>query len=194
MVLGLDGEDRDFYQRMLAFFERAKVTYTTPTYVTYVPGTRAYDQMRAAGRIITRDLRAYDGLHPIVVPDGMTLDELNEGLRWFIRRFFGLRSILRRLPDRWWADLPQLVTHLAVNLWFRSWYWMMVRRYGPDGRYMVDDQALFDRLTHHRYRRHWLWNVVRGLFTETSGVLTDRPVAEPQQGEPREVRPASTLA
>ena len=175
MVLGLDGEDKDFYKQMLAFLEETKITYVTPTYATYVPGTRAYDAMKSAGRIITDDLRAYDGLHPMVVPDGMTLDELNEGLRWFIRRFFGLRSIFKRRPERGWTRLPDVLTHLSVNLWFRSWYWMIVQRFGPRGRYAIDDQALFDRLTQQRYRRHWLWNAIRYLFRKTSGVEVERP-------------------
>ena len=174
MVLGLDGEDGDFYERMLEFLEAAKMTYVTPTYATYVPGTRAYEAMRDAGRIITDDLRCYDGLHPMVEPDGMTLEELNEGLRWFIRRFFGWRSIIKRLPDRWWAGPSDLIAHLSVNLWFRSWYRMMVRRYGPSARYAIDDQAVFDRLVFQRYRRHWSWNVIRYLFSKTSGVQTTR--------------------
>jgi radical SAM superfamily enzyme YgiQ (UPF0313 family) len=174
MVLGLDGEDEDFYERMLEFLEAAKMTYATPTYATYVPGTRAYAAMKDAGRIITDDLRCYDGLHPMVETDGMTLEELNEGLRWFIRRFFGWRSIIRRLPDRWWADRSGLIAHLSVNLWFRSWYRMMARRFGPSGRYAIDDQAVFDRLVLRRYRRHWAWNVIRYLFSKTSGVQTTR--------------------
>jgi hypothetical protein len=148
------------------------MTYVTPTYATYVPGTRAYEAMRDAGRIITDDLRCYDGLHPIVEPDGMALEELNEGLRWFIRRFFGWRSIVKRRPSRWWANHSDLIAHLSVNLWFRSWYWMMVRRYGPNARYAIDDQAVFDRLILQRYRRHWSWNVIRYLFSKTSGVQT----------------------
>lgn len=174
MVLGLDGEDRDFYRRWLDFLEASRMCYVTPTYATYVPGTRAYEAMKAAGRIITHDLRAYDGLHPIVVPDGMTLDELNEGLRWFIKRFFGARSIIRRAPRRWWADLPQFMAYLATNLWFRSWYGMMIRRYGPRGKYLVDDLELNDRMTQKPYRRSWLWKVFRRLFTRTSGVQTER--------------------
>ncbi len=179
MVLGLDGEGKDFYKRMLAFLEEARITYVTPTYATYVPGTRAYDAMQAAGRILTDDLRAYDGLHPMVEPDGMTVEELDEGLRWFIRRIFGARSILKRLPQRWWRDPDQVVSHLAINLWFRSWYWMLVRRYGPRGRYLIEDQASFDRAIGRRYRRHWLWNVTRYLFTKSSGVRTDVSVDVP---------------
>ena len=175
MVLGLDGEDKDFYKRMLAFLEEAKVTFATPTYVTYVPGTRAYETMRAAGRIITDDLRAYDSVHPTVEPDGMTLDELNRGLRWFIRRFFGLRSIWRRAPRRWWRAPSQLLAHLFMNLWFRSWYGMLTRRYGPKARYLIDDQELFDRVCYRRYRRHWLLNVARYLFGRSEGDRTAPP-------------------
>ncbi|MBN1347144.1 MAG: B12-binding domain-containing radical SAM protein [Phycisphaerae bacterium] len=175
MVLGLDGEDKDFYKQMLAFLEESKMTYVTPTYLTYVPGTRPYDAALAAGRILTHDLRAYDGLHPVVQPDGMTVEELNEGLRWFIRRFFGLRSVLKRLPDHWWRNLPQTITHLATNLWFRSWYWMLVRQYGPNRRYLIEDQDLFDRAVRQPYRRHWLWNVTRQAYRQTSGIETERP-------------------
>jgi radical SAM superfamily enzyme YgiQ (UPF0313 family) len=177
MVLGLDGEDKDFYRRWLDFLETSRMCYTTPTYATYVPGTRAYESFKAAGRIITDDLRAYDGLHPMVVPDGMSLDELNEGLRWFLKRFFSLRSIVRRAPRRWWSNIPQALTHVATNLWFKDWYTMLSRRYGVQGRYLVDDIDLSDRLTHRPYCRSWLWKAFRRLFTRTSGIQTDRPVA-----------------
>ena len=197
MVLGLDGEDKDFYKRMLGFFEEAKITFTTPTYVTYVPGTRAYEQMRAAGRIMTDDLRAYDGVHPTVVPDSMTVAELNEGLRWFIRRFFSLRSILKRAPVRWWKNWPQFIAHTSINLWFRSWYRMMIRRYGPRSQYLIEDQELFDRIGYRRYRRHWLWDVSRYLFKRSSRAHTRDEQAEPaadyrRPGEVAEVQAVST--
>jgi radical SAM superfamily enzyme YgiQ (UPF0313 family) len=180
MVLGLDGEDRDYYKRWLAFLEDAGMCFVTPTYATYVPGTRAYQEIKSAGRLITDDLRAYDGLHPIFEPDGMSLEELNSGLRWFTRRFFSLRSILRRAPRPWWKDLPQLMAHIATNLWFRSWYGMLTRRYGPKGRYLVDDQDLFDRAVQHPHGRSWAWRLFRRLFTTASGVPTDRPVVADQ--------------
>jgi len=192
-VLGLDGEDRDFYKRMLAFLEATKITYVTPTYATYVPGTRAYQMMQEAGRILTDDLRLYDGLHPMVEPDGMTLDELNEGLRWFIKRFFGMGSILKRLPDRWWRRPDDLLTHLAVNLWFRSWYWMLVQRHGPRGVYLIDHPEMFERAICMRYRRHWLWDATRSLFTRTSGVQTER-AADPAHAEAAPDGPPVTTA
>jgi len=194
MVLGLDGEDKDFYKRWLGFLEESGMCYATPTYATYVPGTRAYQIMKDAGRIVTDDLRAYDGLHPVVVPDRMTLEELNEGFRWFIKRFFSVRSILKRAPRKPWRNLPQFMAHVAINVWFRSWYRMMTRRYGPHGRYLTDDLELCDRVTHRRYRRSGAWKVFRRLFTRTSGIETERAVVTPETQTPGEAQRAPSLA
>jgi len=175
--------------------EEAKVTFATPTYVTYVPGTRVYETMRKAGRILTDDLRAYDSVHPTVKPNGMTLDELNRGLRWFLRRFFGLRSIWQRAPRRWWQNPSQLLAHLFMNLWFRSWYGMLTRRYGPRARYLIDDQELFDRVCYRRYRRHWLLNVARYLFGRSDGEAADRPAGDrrPTARAPSETDAAASV-
>ena len=54
-----------------------------------------------------------------------------------------------------------------------------------DGQVLVthDLLGMFDRFTHRRYRRHWLWDVTRSVFSRTSGVQTGRPDQGPSDGE-----------
>ena len=145
-VVGLDGEDKSIFERSLEFFNEVRLDFTTPTFVTYLPGTPAHTRLKKEGRIITDDLADYDGVHPVVKPDMMTVDELLEGVEWFINNFFGARSIALRALQKPNLKPSNLVAYLAVNHLFANMYKSL---YTPheDGRIPIRDRELFDELS-----------------------------------------------
>lgn len=145
-IVGLDGEDKSIFEKSLEFFNETKVEYTTPLYVTYLPGTPMYNKLKREGRILTENLADYDGLHPIVKPDKMTVEELEEGMEWFIKEFFGLKSVAVRALQKPNLNPKDLLGYVFFNRWFAGMYRGL---YKPDreGRHAMNERELFDRIT-----------------------------------------------
>jgi radical SAM superfamily enzyme YgiQ (UPF0313 family) len=148
LVIGLDGEDKSIFERTLEFMERNRIGMTTPTFVTYLPGTKAYERYKAEGRIFTEDWFDYSGVTPIMAPDQMTMDELMDGYEWFVKKFFGLRSILKRsrqpaLSLRFGrqAFSRQFTNYLMYNYVYRYWFGWYIGR-DRSGRSMFRDKDL----------------------------------------------------
>jgi len=146
-VVGLDGEDKSIFEKSLEFFNDVRIDFTTPTFVTYLPGPPAHAKMKKEGRIITDDLADYDGVHPVVEPDMMTVDELLEGVEWFIDNFFSMKSIALRALQKPNLKPANLVAYLGINHLFSNMYKAL---YTPDenGRVPIRDRELFDSLSH----------------------------------------------
>ena len=146
-VVGLDGEDKSVFEQSLEFFNEVKVEYTTPMYVTYLPGTPMHTKLLDEGRILTSKLEDYDGTHPIVRPDKMSVDELCEGVEWFIKEFYGLSSIATRAFQKPNHRPMDLLGYYAFNRWFARMYKDL---YCPDasGLRPAYDRASHDALTH----------------------------------------------
>jgi radical SAM superfamily enzyme YgiQ (UPF0313 family) len=145
-IVGLDGEDKSIFERSLEFFEKVRVEYTTPLYVTYLPGTPMHRRLTRQGRILTQNLADYDGLHPIVRPDRMTVEELEEGVQWFIQEFFGARSVAVRAMQAANVNPLDMLGYLFFNRWFSGMYRGLYQT-GPDGRNAMSDRVLFDHMT-----------------------------------------------
>ena len=145
-IVGLDGEDKSIFEKSLEFFTKVRVEYTTPLYVTYLPGTPMHEKLTREGRILTQNLADYDGLHPIVRPDSMTVDELQEGVEGFIKEFFGWKSIMKRSRQKGNRNPSDLLGYVFFNRWFAGMYRGL---YDTDdqGRHAMNSRDLFDRIT-----------------------------------------------
>lgn len=146
-IVGLDGEDKSVFEQSLEFFDQVKIEYTTPMYVTYLPGTPLHTKYLNEGRILTHNLADYDGTHPIVRPDKMSVDELLEGVAWFIKEFYGLRSIAKRAFQKPNLRPMDLLGYYAFNTWFARMYKDLYRP-GENGLCPAYDRASHDALTH----------------------------------------------
>ena len=147
-VVGLDGEDQSIFRRSLEFFERERIGMVSPTFVTYLPGTPAYDRYQKEGRILTQDWSDYSGVTPIMVPDQMSMEELRMGFEWFVNRFFSLRSMIRRsfqpalsLRFGWKSFRRQCHAYWMNQYLNRYWYLWYVRK-DRSGRSLFRDKTL----------------------------------------------------
>ncbi len=145
-LVGLDGEDVSVFERTLEFFNDVKVEYTTPMYVTYLPGTPMWDKLNQEGRILSYDLADYDGTHPVVRPDSMSIEQLQEGVAWFIEQFYGLRSIFARGLQKPNRRLTDLLGYYAMNRWFARMY-RDVFTPNEQGCRPVENRVAYDNIT-----------------------------------------------
>jgi radical SAM superfamily enzyme YgiQ (UPF0313 family) len=96
-VLGLDGDDASSFERTVEFVNKAAIDLPRFSVATPFPGTPLFRQLEAEGRLLSRDWRFYGGQNVVYRPRNMSVDTLQEGLRWTWRQAYGASSIVRRI-------------------------------------------------------------------------------------------------
>lgn len=96
-VLGLDNHTPDIFARVKEFVERSQLLEVQLTVMTPFPGTPLYDRLAREGRLLRP--RYWDRCTLFDVnyrPRGMTVEQLEEGLRWLFREVYNEREYTRR--------------------------------------------------------------------------------------------------
>lgn len=96
-IVGLDGHTPDIFPRLKDFIDRSGLLEVQVTVMTPFPGTPLYARLRAEGRLL-RD-RYWDRCTLFDVnyrPRGMSVEELEQGLRWLFGELYNEREYLRR--------------------------------------------------------------------------------------------------
>src|SRR5262249_9591953 len=94
-VFGLDGDDRDVFQRTVDWAIQSGITTATFHILTPYPGTALFVEMAARNRIQTRNWDLYDTRHVVYRPSLLTPDELKRGYDWAYQSFYSWGSILK---------------------------------------------------------------------------------------------------
>ena len=98
IVFGFDHDTPAVFEETLDFLEAVGVQNATFNVLTPYPGTPLFTRLDSEGRILTRDWSQYNGRVNVVYrPRHMSPEDLLAGFRYANRRFYSLRSILRRL-------------------------------------------------------------------------------------------------
>jgi radical SAM superfamily enzyme YgiQ (UPF0313 family) len=96
-MVGLDGDDTTSFQRTLDFLVDNKLSFLKLFTPCPYPGTKYYDDMAKAGRIMTREWNRYDYGSPLIRPTHMTPEQMMEGFNRVYNRFYSLPAIVRRM-------------------------------------------------------------------------------------------------
>ena len=124
LMVGLDGDTLDTFGRSLEFLIRNKITFLKLFTPCPYPGTKYYDDMAAAGRILVQDWGRYDYGSPLVQPAQMSPEQMMDGFKYVYEGFYSVGAIAKRLfpPPRgsYLETLAFLVANLKVNRYLRS--------------------------------------------------------------------------
>ncbi|HTO57698.1 MAG TPA: radical SAM protein [Pseudomonadales bacterium] len=124
LMVGLDGDTIDTFQRSLEFLVDNKISFLKLFTPCPYPGTKYYDDMAAAGRIVVQDWGRYDYGSPLIKPAQMTCDQMMDGFKYVYEGFYSTRAITKRLfppPSGSYVEtLAYLVANLKVNRYLRS--------------------------------------------------------------------------
>lgn len=96
-VLGLDNHRTDIFPAIREFVEESGLAEVQCTVLTPFPGTELYDRLKREGRLLQEG--AWDRCTLFDVnyqPVGMTVDELEDGLRWLIKELYCGEAYSRR--------------------------------------------------------------------------------------------------
>ncbi|HUI27850.1 MAG TPA: radical SAM protein [Candidatus Kryptonia bacterium] len=124
LMVGLDGDTVDTFQRSLQFLIDNKISFLKLFTPCPYPGTKYYDDMAAAGRIVVQDWGRYDYGSPLIQPATMTADQMMDGFKYVYEGFYTTRAIAKRLfpppAGSYFETLAYLVANLKVNRYLRS--------------------------------------------------------------------------
>jgi len=124
LMVGLDGDTLDTFPRSLQFLLDNKVSFLKLFTPCPYPGTKYYDDMAKAGRIVVQDWGRYDYGSPLIKPAQMTAEQMMDGFKYVYEGFYSTRAIAKRLfpppSGNYLETLAYLVANLKVNRYLRS--------------------------------------------------------------------------
>lgn len=124
LMVGLDGDTVDTFRRSLDFLLENKVTFLKLFTPCPYPGTKFFDDMTAAGRILESNWGRYDYGSTLIQPKNMSADDMLAGFKYVYEGFYSTRAIAKRLfpPPRgsYFETLAYLVANMKVNRYLRS--------------------------------------------------------------------------
>ncbi len=132
IMWGLDGQTEGTFDAMAEFCDETGLFLVSSNITTYFPGTPEHSKLREEGRLLTEEPRKFDGTHVVVEPDALSVEQVYDGARRFLARFYGLRSMLKRSIQTPNYDLFQLLAFWNLNLAYRDYYRMWGRRLGGE--------------------------------------------------------------
>ncbi len=101
-IVGLDDDDPGVFQRIIDFSVDSKLDWALTFIMAPYPGTESYLRLEEEGRILSRDWEKYDSLHVVYQPLGMSVEELEKGMRRAWKDVFSTSSIYKRILKRPW--------------------------------------------------------------------------------------------
>ena len=116
IVFGFDSDTNTVFGHTLTACERLGIDGATVSILTPLPKTPVYEQFKAEGRLLHEDWHCYNGKTAIpFAPKNMSIEELWDGYMKFRRRFYALRSFIRRMR----VSKTNITFNFIINLGYR---------------------------------------------------------------------------
>jgi len=96
-IFGLDEDDESVFEDTVNFAIDAKLDAANFYILTPLPGTKLFQEMKDAGRLVHTEWDKYDANHVVFKPAKLTQEQLLEGLISAYRHFYSPSSIARRI-------------------------------------------------------------------------------------------------
>lgn len=123
MMVGFDGDTSASFAPTLKFLVDNRATFLKLFTPCPYPGTKYYEEMDRAGRILTKDWNSYDYGSPLVRPTNMTPEEMMEGFNAVYRGFYSIPNIVRRMipppKGNYLESLFYFIANLKINHYFK---------------------------------------------------------------------------
>lgn len=97
-VFGADDDTVETIEDTLAFARRNRIDTVQFMILTPLPGTRTFNELSEAGRLLSRDWNLYDAHHTVFQPAQMSPYELQTATLSAFQRFYTFRSIFQNIP------------------------------------------------------------------------------------------------
>ena len=123
MIVGTDFDTEQSIRDTYDFIYRNRVPIPRFYILTPIPGTGLYKELKSQGRILTDDLRLFDGTRCVHIPKKSDPDKLTEMYWWLNNKVFSLKSIFHRVifNTHLWKNPEMWFFSLGVNFHYRSY-------------------------------------------------------------------------
>lgn len=123
-LMGSDQDRVEDFKDTLDFLHASRIDVLQMTKPTPLPGTRFFDELDSAGRIINnnypRDWKDYRFTRMVFKPENMTIQEVYHGFHWLKKEFYRLPVKIRR-HLRTLIDTKSISTTLLSYIMNRSY-------------------------------------------------------------------------
>lgn len=123
MMLGTDSDTEESIRATYNFIRQTKISIPRFYILTPTPGSALYNLLKSEDRLLTEDLKEYDGSHCVHKPANISPQKLNELYWWLNRKVFSWKNIIKRTifhPAALRSPFLYLFA-LAVNLHYRRY-------------------------------------------------------------------------
>lgn len=103
-AFGFDNDDESIFERTVEFALKADLALADFAIVTPYPNSPLQTRLKSEGRITDTDWSRYNGCHAVFEPKLMSAERLKAGWQYAWDRFYGHKTVLRRLCE---AFLPK---------------------------------------------------------------------------------------
>jgi radical SAM superfamily enzyme YgiQ (UPF0313 family) len=123
MILGTDYDTEDSIRETYRFVNRNRIPIPRFYILTPIPGTELFKMLKQQGRMLTEDLREFDGTRCVHIPKRMEPEKLTELYWWLNHKVFSLKSIFYRtlFNKTLWKNPGMLFFSLVINFHYRHY-------------------------------------------------------------------------
>ncbi|MCK9400219.1 MAG: B12-binding domain-containing radical SAM protein [Bacteroidales bacterium] len=123
MIIGTDGDTTESLNATYDFIRKCKIPLLRIYFLTPVPTTQLYIELKAAGRLIHENFDHYTASECVHYPEKMSPEQLTEMYHWLNGKIFSLHGIISRtLLNKQILKYPlKHIFAFAVNLHYRSY-------------------------------------------------------------------------
>lgn len=123
MIVGTDFDTEESIRETYQFIYRNRIPIPRFYILTPIPGTDLHKELKSQGRMLTDDLRMFDGTRCVHIPRKIDPEKLTEMYWWLNNQVFSMKSILHRVlfNKQLWRNPAMLLFSLVVNLHYRQY-------------------------------------------------------------------------
>ncbi|MBX3231747.1 MAG: B12-binding domain-containing radical SAM protein [Labilithrix sp.] len=100
-IVGFDTDTLGVFKQTLDFVQESGILYPFFSILTPMPGTKLFDDYKAAGRLDHEEWHLYDTRHVVFEPTNMTREELMDGYVWLYEQAYGADNLYARIERNW---------------------------------------------------------------------------------------------
>ena len=100
-IVGFDTDTLGVFKQTLDFVQQSGILYPFFSILTPMPGTKLFDDYKAAGRLDHEKWHLYDTRHVVFEPTNMTRDQLMDGYVWLYEQSYGADNLYARIERNW---------------------------------------------------------------------------------------------
>jgi radical SAM superfamily enzyme YgiQ (UPF0313 family) len=123
MMLGTDSDTEESIRATYDFIRQTKIPIPRFYILTPIPGSSLFDRYKSENRLLTEDLKEYDGSHCVHRPANISPEKVDELYWWIYRKVFSWKNIIERIilnPAALKSPLLYIFA-LVINIHYRRY-------------------------------------------------------------------------